>query len=415
MDILTLYETLQRTPHALQTSSTPYKRVSTPDQNVDLLYVNSKLFDDPWWIKLDITSTLTTSNYIGIAKERAGSYHVFDMHDGKSTCNPIEVPDPIHYGRLQRADAQRREALIHHLQTKKDAVFRSRVRLPELDEFIKENFHRFHRDIDTVVKQEIYGAQGAAKTKILIPSEDKTTNENKDVVGLIYQRGGAKYIINKGENRGENQIGKETNRGENQIGKETNRGENKIDLVYIKIRHLKIPNSHDNTIPGNEHHNEHTSATKIPYTTDCRYLYTENKTIGGEASQVAVFDMQAKAEVCPCCRSGRRRQERSENNSESEAQTKRRVQNSTPRTPATARTPQEKISVPQYLRSTPREQLKDHTRTGTKENGAKYLYIQVAVLKKANVEYLSDSRFVGKKLKRFADKAYYCAVFKISG
>ena len=403
MDIKTLYEALQHTqytPHAPQMTSTTYKRISTPDQNVDLLYVNSKLFDDPWWAKLDITSTLTTSNYIGIAKERAGSYHVFDMQDGKSTCNPIEVPDPIHYGRLQRADAQRREALVRHLQTKKGAVFRSRVRLPELDEFIKENFHRFHRDIDTVVKQEIYGVQGAAKTKILIPSEDKTTNENKDVVGLIYQRGGAKYIINKGENR-----------GENQIGKETNRGENKIDLVYIKIRHLKIPNSHDNTLPGDEH----TSATKIPYTTDCRYLYTENKTIGGEASQVAVFDMQAKAEVCPCCRSGRRRQERSENNSESEAQTKRRVQNSTPRTPATARTPQEKISVPQYLRSTPREQLKDHTRTGTKENGAKYLYIQVAVLKKANVEYLSDPKFVGKKLKRFADKAHYCAVFKISG
>lgn len=242
MDIQTLYEALQHTP----ITPLPYKRISTPDQNVDLLYVNSKLFDDPWWVKLDIASTLITSNYIGVAKERAGSYYVFDMHDGKSTCNPIEIPDPIHYGRLQRADAQRREALIHHLQTKKDAVFRSRTRLPELDDFIKENFHRFHRDIDTVVKQEIYGVQRAAKArtkiKILIPYEDKTTNENKDisveknkdVVGLIYQRGGAKYIVNKGKN---------------QINKEANQ----IDLVYIKIRHLKTPT-----------HHPHTSATKIP-------------------------------------------------------------------------------------------------------------------------------------------------------
>lgn len=407
MDIQTLYEALQHTP----ITPLPYKRISTPDQNVDLLYVDSALFHDPWWVKLDIESTLTTSNYIGVAQERSGSYHVFDMHDGKSTCQPIEVPDPIHYGRLQRADAQRREALIHHLQTKKDAVFRSRVQLPELDEFIKKNFHRFHRDIDTVVKQEIYGVQGATETrtkiKILIPYEDKTANENKDisaeknkdVVGLIYQRGGAKYIVNKGKNQ--------IDGGKNQIGEETNRGKNQIDLVYIKIRHLKTPTHHPHTSATKIH-------TKIPYTTDCRYLYTENKTIGGETSQVAVFDMQAKAEVCPCCRSGRRRQERSESNSESEndsgseVQTRRRVQNST------ARTLQEKISVPQFLRSTPREQLKDHTCTDTKENGAKHLYIQVAVLKKANVEYLSDSRFVGKKLKRFADKAHYCAVFKLS-
>jgi hypothetical protein len=389
MDAATLYQTLS-------TSTTPvshlYKRVVHPTAGVDTLYVSVRLFTDTVWLQLGISTVLDTSNYLGVVQTYINSQqvkcYVFTMVDQMQSTRRLKLNTPTNRGRLEHAKALQLNNIIKSLRSKKGAGFYSRSPLPALDAFIKAHHTQFHRDIDTVV----------AQTDTLVPYTENTLKNKelgKKAIGLIYKRGGAKYIIDNDPTKS-------------------------IDFVYIRITALTVVGEGR---PADESSSEEIPITNptsiqisIPYKTDSRYLYTETKTIAGHIAQVAVFDMQARSEVCPCCGAGRRRRE----DEGIEVQHDRRVQRKkTGKKTGKKTEARPTITVPQYLRSTPPDILKEETITCISTDPAddvdtKHLYIQVAALKQANVTYLSDRRYIGKRLKRFPDKAYYCAVFNLS-